>query len=298
MADTQAPTHRARKRFGQNFLHDQAVINDIINAIYPRPGDHLVEIGPGQAALTQPIIDSSSQLHDIKLDLVELDRDLVAGLQQRFASLLQNPEQLQIHQGDALDFDFSRLLVDNATNTRQPLRIFGNLPYNISTPLIFHLLAFASAPSTTGSEKTVSDMHFMLQKEVVNRMTAAPGSKAWGRLSVMTQYQCFAEPLFDVAPEAFTPQPKVTSSIIRLTPYGYNQKPHSANNDKTLEAVVKAAFAQRRKTLRNTLKGLIDAEQLIDIDIDPARRAETLSVSQFIDIANVVHRLSSSEGAD
>ena len=288
--NSQSGSHRARKRFGQNFLHDQSVIDNIIQAIYPRDGDHLVEIGPGQAALTQPIIDITDQLREQQFDLIELDRDLATALGQQLSTTLQQQGRLRIHQTDALQFDFSQLLTSDTTppgtlsvtNAARGLRIFGNLPYNISTPLIFHLLAIAAQGDS--AKPMIHDMHFMLQKEVVDRMTAQPGNKSWGRLSVMTQYRCEAEALFEVPAEAFSPQPKVTSAIVRLTP-----RPIStlrADNEKILDHVVKTAFAQRRKTLRNTLKNLIDAQALTALSIDPACRAETLSIAQFIDIAN------------
>ncbi|NOY62622.1 MAG: 16S rRNA (adenine(1518)-N(6)/adenine(1519)-N(6))-dimethyltransferase RsmA, partial [Gammaproteobacteria bacterium] len=189
--------HRARKRFGQNFLHDGHVIARIVAAVRPRPGQQIVEIGPGQGALTEPLLDAAGEL-----DVVELDRDLIPLLEQRF-----NAQQtLRIHQADALKFDFSTLRGDCADAA---LRVVGNLPYNISTPLLFHLLSFSGL---------IKDMHFMLQKEVVDRLAAQPGGGDYGRLSVMMQYHCQVERLFVVKPGSFTPVPKVDSAIVRLTP--------------------------------------------------------------------------------
>jgi len=258
-----APGHRARKRFGQNFLHDAGVIHRIARSVGANARDHLVEIGPGQGALTNEILDGGCQL-----DAVELDRDLIPLLQQRFA----DQPNFSLHQGDALNFDFSSLQRDG-----EKLRVVGNLPYNISTPLIFHLL---------GQQQLIQDMHFMLQLEVVNRLAAKPGSKTYGRLSVMAQYYCEISSLFEVPPEAFDPIPKVQSAIVRLTPYGV--LPHPANNVKTLQTLLRTAFNLRRKTLRNSLKTLISAEQLQALDVNPTARPETLSLVQFVRIADAI----------
>ncbi|MGB1139488.1 MAG: 16S rRNA (adenine(1518)-N(6)/adenine(1519)-N(6))-dimethyltransferase RsmA [Halioglobus sp.] len=256
------PKHRARKRFGQNFLRDPAVIDRIASAVAPGPGDHLVEIGPGQGALTEALVETGCQL-----DVVELDRDLVPGLLAAF-SLKPN---FRLHSADALKFDFSALQEGAGA---APLRIVGNLPYNISTPLIFKLLDLAGI---------VRDMHFMLQLEVVERLAARPGNKNWGRLGIMTQYRCRVEHLFDVPPGAFQPAPKVQSAVVRLTPW--QDSPWPACDEAVLARVVQSAFAQRRKTLRNTLKGLIDMPRLEALGIDPGARAETLELEQFIEIA-------------
>lgn len=255
--------HRARKRFGQNFLHDAGVIHHIARSINARSDDHIVEIGPGQGALTADILASGCQL-----DAIELDRDLIPILQQRFAG----ESRFSLQQGDALEFDFSSLQQQS-----EKLRVVGNLPYNISTPLIFHLL---------DQQALIDDMHFMLQLEVVNRLAAVPGNKNYGRLSVMAQYYCDVHALFEVPPEAFDPRPKVQSAIVRLTPH--QQLPHPANHIKTLEHVLRTAFNQRRKTLRNSLKSDINEEQLTALDINPAARPETLSLQQFVAISNAI----------
>jgi 16S rRNA (adenine1518-N6/adenine1519-N6)-dimethyltransferase len=256
--------HQPRKRFGQNFLRDPGVIHHITRVIYPQPNDHLVEIGPGQGALTESLVSSGA-----RLDVIELDRDLVPGL---LAAFSLKP-RFTLHNADALRFDYAALA---ATGAR--LRIVGNLPYNISTPLIFKLLEQVCL---------IKDMHFMLQREVVLRLAATPGGKDWGRLGIMTQFHCEVEHLFDVAPEAFQPAPKVQSAIVRLTPR--TSSPWPACNEAELRRVVQKSFAQRRKTLRNNLKGIIDDASLEAIGLDPGARAETLDIAQFIDIANAVH---------
>lgn len=255
------PHHRARKRFGQNFLQDTGVIGGIVDAVQPRAGERLVEIGPGQGALTQPLLDAVGEL-----DVIELDRDLIPGLRVQFF----NYPGLVIHEGDALKIDFAELKGDGA-----PLRVVGNLPYNIATPLIIHLLGEGSA---------VADMHFMLQKEVVERLSAEPGGKDWGRLSVMAQYYCRVEQLFSVPPEAFVPRPAVDSAIIRLAPHA--ELPCPADDPTLLFDLVKQAFGQRRKTLRNNLKGRVSAETLETLDIDPSRRPQTVRVDEFVRLAN------------
>ncbi len=256
-------THRARKRFGQNFLTDQGIINHIVRSIRPKESDRLVEIGPGQGAITQQLIESCPSLQ-----VIELDRDLIPILLAQFAKY----DEFTIHQQDALQFDFSSLIIDD-----RPLRIVGNLPYNISTPLIFHLLSY---------QDRISDMHFMLQKEVVNRLVAKPGEKNYGRLSVMVQYYCQTECLFDVPPESFDPQPKVDSAIVRLEPY--KTIPYAAKNIEHLNKLVNLAFQQRRKTLRNTLKQLVDTTVIESLDINTGLRPENLSVEDYVNLSNIL----------
>ena len=253
--------HKARKRFGQNFLHDQRVIAKIVRSVNPRPGDNVVEIGPGLAALTSPLIGECDAL-----TVVELDRDLAAGLPER----VPHPERLTIVEADALKYDFSQL----ATQER-PLRVVGNLPYNISTPLLFHLLEFGDK---------VKDMHFMLQKEVVDRITAEPNTKEYGRLSVMIQYYCQPTFLFEVPAGAFNPPPKVTSAVFRLVPY--KEKPIVAKDEKALSRLVGHVFTQRRKTLRNSLKGMLADDAFDKAGIDPMARPETLTLAQFVALSD------------
>ncbi|SET61972.1 16S rRNA (adenine(1518)-N(6)/adenine(1519)-N(6))-dimethyltransferase RsmA [Thalassotalea agarivorans] len=252
--------HQAKKRFGQNFLHNDAIISQIVDAINPEPGENLVEIGPGLGALTEPVVERAGNI-----SVVELDRDLAHRL--RHHPFLA--PHLTIHEIDALKFDFASLADE------MPLRIFGNLPYNISTPLIFHLLSF---------KDKVQDMHFMLQKEVVERMAAGPNSKAYGRLSIMTQYQCKVIPVMEIGPEAFTPPPKVDSAIVRLIPHG--EIPYPAKNLATLNQVCLSAFNQRRKTLRNSFKKLLTAEEIIECGVDPTLRPENVTIKQYVDLAN------------
>ena len=259
----QPPKHRARKRFGQNFLTDPHVVAGIVAAINPQAGEHLVEIGPGLGVLTDsllPIIGA--------MDAVELDRDIIPKL----AANCSDKGQLQIHAIDALQFDFSSLATDG-----RPLRIVGNLPYNISTPLMFHLLE---------KREVIKDMHFMLQKEVVDRLAATPNSKSYGRLSVTMQYHCRVEALMDVPPESFSPPPKVNSAVVRLTPYA--EPPVQVDDLNMFEKLVTQAFSQRRKTQRNTLKPMMSAEQMEALDVDPKRRAETVSLEEFARLANAV----------
>ena len=254
--------HRARKRFGQNFLIDAQVIADIVNAVAPKRSDRVVEIGPGLGALTDPLLQKLDHLH-----VVEIDRDIVARLQKRYPA-----DRLTIHSGDALSFDFASL-VDGDTK----LHVVGNLPYNISTPLLFHLAGFA---------EQVYDMHFMLQKEVVERMVAEPGSSDFGRLSVMLQYRFVMDCLLKVPPESFDPAPKVDSAVVRLIP-----RPHSelmARDETRFAQLVMTAFAQRRKMLRNNLKGLIDDARLERLGIAPTARAEELSVGDYVRMANAL----------
>ena len=249
--------HAARKRFGQHFLTDEGVIAQIVEAIAPRAGDRLVEIGPGLGALTAPLLDRVKPLH-----VVELDRDIVARLKTAYPG-----DALVVHAGDALAFDFSAL--------GPALRVVGNLPYNISTPLLFHITRHISA---------VRDVHVMLQKEVVARIVARPGTPAYGRLSVMLQYHFEAEKLLDVSAAAFRPRPRVESAVVRLAP-----RPAGgvARCDAALlECVVKAAFSQRRKTLRNALMDCVPAEELAGLGIDPGVRAQTLQIEEFVRMAN------------
>lgn len=264
------PGHVARKRFGQNFLHDPTIIGRIISAINPKPEEHLVEIGPGLGALTEEILELAGAL-----DAVELDRDLVPVLRTKF---FRYEDKFKIHEADALKFDFSSL-----QNDERPLRVIGNLPYNISTPLIFHLLSFSGL---------ISDMHFMLQKEVVERLAAQPGENHYGRLGIMAQYYCQVEKLFIVPPGAFNPAPKVDSAIVRLIPH--TTLPIQAKSAELLADVVRTGFSQRRKTLRNNMKGWITGEQLETLGIDPGLRPERLSLAEFVAIADAIYDLRNS----
>lgn len=255
------PAHRARKRFGQNFLHDRHVIDRIVRAISPKQGDPLVEIGPGQGAITLPLLRAAG-----RIEAVEMDRDLLEPLAEKCAEA----GELVLHQGDALAFDFSR-----TWPAADGIRVVGNLPYNISTPLIFHLLA---------QLERIRDMHFMLQREVVDRIASVPGNRVYGRLSVMVQYHCQVERLFTVPPGAFRPAPKVESAIVRLTPIRPGRLP--ARDPARFAAVVAAAFGQRRKTLRNTLRDLLDPADFEAAGVDPGSRAEQLTVEDFVHLAN------------
>lgn len=249
--------HLAKKRFGQNFLTDKAIINSLIEAISPQPDDLMVEIGPGLGALTQPLLTKLSHLH-----VVEIDRDIIQWMQNFYPT-----DKISIHNSDVLKFDFTQI--------GQRIRIVGNLPYNISSPILFHLLA---------NTKQIIDMHFMLQKEVVERMVALPSTPEYGRLSVMLQYRLKMEYLITVPPEAFEPAPKVESAFVRCIPH--QALPYPAKDEALFAKVVLAAFGQRRKTLRNTLKALLDDEGFSKLNIDSQLRAENLSVSQFVAIAN------------
>lgn len=251
---------RPRKRFGQNFLHDAETIRRILVAVNPNPGEHLVEIGPGHGAITTGLLKAAG-----RLDAIELDRDLIEPLARRCTGL----GNLSIHNADALRFDLHSLYRD------ERLRLVGNLPYNISTPLLFHFL---------GQADCIRDMHFMLQKEVVERITAAPGSKVYGRLSVMIQVYCRPEELFPIQPEAFAPIPKVESAFLRLTPY--RPLPVSVHDPTFLSRLVAQAFSQRRKTLSNSLKGILSAEQLRAQGLDPRQRAEEVAAETFVRLAN------------
>ncbi|KQV47720.1 MULTISPECIES: 16S rRNA (adenine(1518)-N(6)/adenine(1519)-N(6))-dimethyltransferase RsmA [unclassified Duganella] len=252
--------HIARKRFGQNFLQDDRVLGDIIDSIAPAAGDTMVEIGPGLAAMTDLLLKSLPHMH-----VVELDRDLVARLEQRYPR-----EKLTIHAGDALKFDFSYIPVEQG----KKLRVVGNLPYNISSPLLFHLAEFAPI---------VQDQHFMLQKEVVERMVAEPGTKAYSRLSVMLQWRYRMAMLFIVPPDAFDPPPKVDSAIVRMIPI---EKPLACDQAR-LEAVVQKAFSQRRKVIRNCVAGMFTAEQLVAAGINPQDRPEAVPVEAYVALANL-----------
>lgn len=252
--------HTPRKRFSQNFLTDSNVITAIVNAIHPQPGDQLVEIGPGLGALTKKLLPLVGEM-----DAIELDRDLLEPLAQACSSL----GKLQLHAADALSFDYRQLARKSAS-----LRIVGNLPYQISTPLLFYLLNYIDI---------IQDMHFMLQKEVVDRLAAQPGSKTYGRLSVMLQYHLTAKSLFIVKPQAFHPVPKVTSAVVRLIPRTISLP---AKNYQHFSEIVKQAFNYRRKTLHNSLKDLVDSATLNSLGINPQQRPETLSVEDFVKISN------------
>ncbi|ASK68230.1 MULTISPECIES: 16S rRNA (adenine(1518)-N(6)/adenine(1519)-N(6))-dimethyltransferase RsmA [Shewanella] len=255
--------HTARKRFGQNFLTDDNVINRIVGAIAPDNDHVMVEIGPGLGALTEPVATAIDNL-----TVVELDRDLVERLQNH--PVLK--DKLTIHQGDALQFDFSQLVVPG-----KKLKVFGNLPYNISTPLMFHLFEFA---------EQIETMHFMLQKEVVLRLSASPGNKAYGRLTVMAQYFCQVVPVLEVPPHSFAPPPKVDSAVVRLLPYA--EKPFPCKDVNVLRQLCTTAFNMRRKTLRNNLKQVLSDEEFEQLGIDPNLRPEQISVEQYVAMANMV----------
>lgn len=249
--------YRHKKQFGQHFLHDRHYLDRIVAAIRPQPGDLMVEIGPGQGALTKPLLETLKHLH-----VVEIDRDLIAWLRQTFPA-----ERLTVHASDALKFDFGGL--------GRPLRVVGNLPYNISSPLLFHLAEHAEA---------IADMHFMLQKEVVDRMAAEPDTPDYGRLTVMLQARFRVMKLFNVPPGAFDPPPKVDSAVVRLIPLPAEAIPY--RDAARFAEIVTRAFGQRRKTLRNTLKGLVAPAAFEALGIDPQRRGETLGVADFAALAN------------
>ncbi|MFC0130995.1 16S rRNA (adenine(1518)-N(6)/adenine(1519)-N(6))-dimethyltransferase [Massilia eurypsychrophila] len=253
--------HVARKRFGQNFLTDKFVLADIIDAIGPQPDQTMVEIGPGLAAMTALLLKHLNHMH-----VVELDRDLVARLEKSFPR-----DKLTIHSGDALKFDFGQISVPPG----QKLRVVGNLPYNISSPLLFHLADFAPL---------IEDQHFMLQKEVVERMVAEPGSKVYGRLSVMLQWRYDMKLMFIVPPTAFEPPPQVESAIVRMVPVAERL----ACDGPTLEAVVLKAFSQRRKVIRNCLAGMFTEAQIVEAGIDPTVRPETVGLVQYVALANLL----------
>ena len=252
--------HQARKRFGQNFLSDTGIIQRIVSSINPKHGDRIIEIGPGLGALTCPILNIVDEM-----DVIELDRDIIPKLQLNCGL----DSQLRIHNIDVLKFDFSDLGYD------EPLRIIGNLPYNISTPIIFHLVEYSSI---------IKDMYFMLQKEVVERLAAKPNTSNYSRLSVMAQYHFQVTPLFLVPPESFQPVPKVDSAIVRLIPHA--KKPIQVSNEQDFAKLVAQAFSQRRKTLRNVLKDICSIEQIQAAGIDPGCRAQSLSLEQFARLFN------------
>lgn len=259
-------THQAKKRFGQNFLVDGNIINRIIRAVNPQSSEHLVEIGPGLGALTSHLVDK-----DCQLDVIEIDRDLAEKLEHQYSDM----PNFKLHLIDALKADFGAL-----AKPEQPLRVIGNLPYNISTPLLFHLLTFKAC---------IHDMHFMLQKEVVDRLASSEGHKTYGRLSIMVQYHCHVEPLFVVPPSAFNPAPKVESAIVRLRP---RDREIPVKDPVFFAQMVNACFQQRRKTIRNGLKLILKelpANCLTDIDL--GRRPETFSVEEFIELANQLSAL-------
>lgn len=255
--------HKARKNFGQNFLRDESIINSIVSAINPKDDETLVEIGPGLAALTEPICERIK-----KLNVIEIDRDLAERLRHHpFIG-----EQLVIHECDALSYDFSTFKESNKN-----LRVYGNLPYNISTPLLFHLFSFGSL---------IYDMHFMLQKEVVDRLIATPSTKDYGKLSIMAQYYCKMQAFLEVPPQAFTPSPKVFSAVIKIEPYKI--KPFVAINENLLRKITTEAFNQRRKTIHNSLCNFLNSNDFSVLNIDEKCRAENLTVEQFVKISNYV----------
>lgn len=256
--------HHARKRFGQHFLIDPNVIDTIVHAIGPTKADTVVEIGPGLAAITAPLLARAGRMH-----LIELDRDLVVQLRKRFG----NQESVEVHEADALKFDFSTL----AEQADGQLRIVGNLPYNISTPLLFHLLGFRAA---------IRDMHFMLQKEVVDRMAASPGGKDYGRLGIMLGCYFSIDPLLDVEPDAFDPPPAVRSAVVRLTPLPADSR--EIRNPAALSRLVASAFSQRRKTVRNALRGIADESVLEAVGIDPGLRPEMISIDEYVRLSNTL----------
>ena len=249
--------HVARKRFGQNFLVDSGIIAAIVSAIGPQKDQILVEIGPGLGAITEPLMARLDHLH-----VVEIDRDLIARLKKQ-----HTPERMTIHEGDALNFDFATIGKD--------LRLVGNLPYNISTPLLFHLASYVGI---------VHDMHFMLQKEVVERMVAVPGETDFSRISVMLQYRFHIEWLIDVPPESFDPPPKVQSAFVRLIPKDISEL--NAKDPAKFAQVVQTAFSQRRKMLRNTLKSILSDAGFAELGIVPTCRAEDVTVEDYVRIAN------------
>lgn len=256
-------SHKPRKKFGQNFLQDENVILRIIDAIQPQTFDHIVEIGPGLGALTLKLLTILKEM-----DAIEIDRDIIPSLMEK----TQGIGTLNIHQEDVLTFDFSTLF----QRYQQKLRVVGNLPYNISTPLLFHLFQ---------QNDCVQDMHFMLQKEVAERLSAQQGGKEYGRLSIMAQYHCDIHLLFNVPPDAFWPKPKVFSTVLRLIP---KTPKLNANNYALFQEIVKQAFNQRRKTLKNCLKQWVTEKQLLDLDINPQNRPEEISIEKYVKISNMI----------
>lgn len=261
-------TEPAKKHLGQNFLHEKGVIAKIVHAIDPQPGDAIVEIGPGQGALTFPLLERHGAL-----TAIEFDRDLHAPLQ----AAARAHGELRLIEGDVLGVDFTALATELAPADGR-IRLVGNLPYNLSSPILFHALDHAAA---------IRDMHFMLQKEVVERMAAPPGNKVYGRLSVMLQAYCAVTPLFTVPPGAFRPAPKVDSAVVRLVPRALDAI--GIDDRDRFAAIVRAAFGQRRKTLRNALSGTVDADAIVAAGLDPGARAERLSVADFVRLANLAN---------
>lgn len=261
-------SHRPRKRFGQNFLQNPGYIEAIVDAINPKPEQHLVEIGPGLGAITTGLLKAAKSL-----DVIELDRDLIGPLTKNCA----NYGDLRIHQADALQFDFNSLAPTPTliSHDHVKLRVVGNIPYNISTPLIFHVLS---------QMHCICDIHFLLQKELAERLTANPGTKAYGRLSIMVQVHCMVQHLFDIEPHAFSPIPKVESSLVRLLPY--SQPPYSIVNYPIFANLVTQAFSQRRKILRNALGNLMAPEHIRNAGIDGTRRPEQLTISEFVQLSS------------
>ena len=257
--------HQPRKRFGQNFLQDPHIIDGIVQAVRPQPEDTLVEIGPGLGAITEQLVDQVGQMA-----VVELDRDLIPHLKISFATR----KNFHIYEGDALKFDFRRILDELGGNR---LRVVGNLPYNISTPLLFHLLEY---------QDLIQDMHFMLQKEVVDRLAAGVGDSAYGRLGIMVQYYCRVEPLFPVPPTAFDPPPKVDSAIVRLVPH--RALPVTTVSPGQLGKLVTTAFNQRRKTVRNALKSIASDTDLQQAGINPDSRPEQISLAQYARLNDLI----------
>lgn len=253
--------YHAKKQFGQNFLRDEGIIDTIINTIAPSDNATMVEIGPGLGALTEPVCERIRHL-----SVIEIDRDLAEQL--RHHPFIR--DQLTIYEEDALSFDFSKLKEDD-----KPLRIYGNLPYNISTPLLFHLFSFGSL---------IQDMHFMLQKEVVDRLTAVPDTKDYGKLTIMGQYYSKMMPFLEVPPSAFTPSPKVDSAVIKIIPYV--AKPFVADDEKLMHRVVASAFNQRRKTISNSMSEYLNSDDFCALGLDPKSRAENLTVEQYVRITN------------
>jgi len=269
--------HFAKKRFGQNFLIDNTIINRIVDCIHPQPEDLVIEIGPGLGAMTRPLLARLNQLN-----VIELDRDIIPKLIKNcIFSDAANKDKLVVNEIDVLKFDFAEFHAQhsaaNKSGNEKKLRIVGNLPYNISTPVLFHLLNY---------RQVILDMHFMLQKEVVDRIVAPPGNKNYGRLSVMIQAFCDAQALFEVPPQAFSPAPKVDSAILRLQPNTRFEQ--QICNFSLFETLVRQAFAQRRKTLKNTLKNICSAEQIERAGLQTTQRAEELTVSDFVNLYETI----------
>ena len=268
-----AQNHRAKKRFGQNFLKDDYFLNLIIKNINPQTNDKIIEIGPGLGALTKLLLSYTP-----KLTAIEIDTDCIKYLNQNFTQ-----EQLEIISSDVLKVDFTKII-----NQYKITRIVGNLPYNISSALIIKLLPLTLSQDNNQNNNIIQDMTFLLQKEVVDRLAATPNSSNYGRLSIITQYFCDVEPLVHIPPQAFTPAPKVDSTLVRLTPNNQKNLP-KLNNIANLEKVTRVAFNQRRKQLKSALKKIIPIQQLLDCGIDPTLRPENLSISDYITLANLIN---------